>query len=142
KAYPFNKIYFLFLANRLNYRNHRKLLIIDGVQAFLGGINVSDRYINGNKEDGRLFWRDTHLSMQGAGVMYLQYLFFCDWNFCADDHLKPTEEYFPTKYKDIPPAEKLVQIAASGPDSEYPTILYSILQAIHLAKEEILITTP
>lgn len=140
-AYPFNKIIFIALANRLNYRNHRKIIIIDGITSFVGGINVSDRYIN--KQDSKqLFWRDTHLQIEGPGVHYLQYLFLCDWNFCANDQLQPTAQFFPTLSLLPKKDTKIVQIAASGPDSDMPTILYTMLQAINLAKTEILITTP
>jgi cardiolipin synthase len=141
KAFPFFKISFLPFANRINYRNHRKIVVIDGRTAFVGGINVSDRYIN--KGDGSLFWRDTHLRVDGPGVYYLQYLFLCDWNFCADETLTSDETYFPRAADFSQTGDnKVVQIAASGPDSETPTILFSLLQAINLATREILITTP
>lgn len=140
-AYPFNKIIFLALANRLNYRNHRKIIVIDGITAFVGGINVSDRYIN-KPDDKRIFWRDTHLQITGPGVHYLQYLFLCDWNFCANDQLQPSTHFFPTPSLIPIKDNKIVQIAASGPDSDMPTILYTMLEAINMANEEILITTP
>ena len=141
KAFPFLKIYFIAFANRLNYRNHRKIIVVDGTTAFVGGINVSDRYIN-KSNDKKLFWRDTHLRIDGPGVQYLQYLFLCDWNFCANARLQPDENFFPRKNVSLIHSNKVVQIAASGPDSETPTILFSILQAINLATEEILITSP
>ncbi|MFT3949369.1 MAG: cardiolipin synthase [Agriterribacter sp.] len=140
QAFPFHKIIFMALANRLNYRNHRKIIVVDGITGFIGGINVSDRYING--KENKLFWRDTHLYIQGSGVRYLQYLFMCDWNFCAKDSLKPSDAFFPYHAALPKTGNKIVQIAASGPDSEVPVILYSILQAINLATKEILITTP
>jgi len=132
----FHKIRIIFLANRLNYRNHRKIIIIDGKTAFTGGINVSDKYINSKK--GQVYWRDTHLRIDGPGVYYLQYLFLCDWIFCCEEKLSPD------KYLTLCPSDDntLVQIAASGPDSPQPSILFSMLQVIYLAKEEILITTP
>ena len=138
EAYPFYKIHFWLLANRLNYRNHRKMIIIDGQQAFVGGINISDRYANG--EQTPLYWRDTHLMIRGSGIFYLQYLFFCDWNFCAETTLLPEQQYFRYPESDLP--DTLVQIAASGPDSSRPTIMLSILEAIYAAREELLITTP
>ncbi|MEO6131719.1 MAG: cardiolipin synthase [Saprospiraceae bacterium] len=141
-VFPFLKIHFILFANRINYRNHRKIIVIDGYTSFVGGINVSDRYINSKEEKKKLYWRDAHLRIDGSGVQYLQYLFICDWNFCAGDKLKPNETFFPD-LRDLPkPGKKLVQIAASGPDSETPTILYSILQAINLASKEVLITSP
>jgi len=126
----------------LNYRNHRKIIIIDGQQAFVGGINVSDKYINEGASDNNLFWRDTHLVLKGPGVYYLQYLFICDWNFCAGKPLENIKHYFPDSQRNNPPGEKIIQIAASGPDSITPTILYSLLYTLHQAEEEILITTP
>ncbi len=139
QAFPFYKVIFIALANRLNYRNHRKIIVIDGQTAFVGGINISDRYVN--SDINKLFWRDTHLRIDGPGVHYLQYLFLCDWNFCAKDDLQPNELFFP-KPSRLLKGNKIVQVAASGPDSDTPTILFSLLQAINLATKEILITTP
>lgn len=138
---PFHKIKYYLLANRFNYRNHRKILIVDGHTAFVGGINVSDKYINPSSPSrDHMYWRDTHLRIQGTGMYYLQYLFLTDWNFCCDNKLDPNEQYF----ADIPECHNncYVQIAAGGPDSLLPTILYSLMQAINLAEEEVLITTP
>lgn len=141
-AFPFLKVHFMLFANRLNYRNHRKIIVIDGVTAFVGGINVSDRYINDGRKPKQVYWRDTHLRIDGPGTQYLQYLFLCDWNFCAGEVLQPDRNFFPTAPVQNAADNKIVQIAASGPDSESPTILFSILQAINLATEEILITSP
>lgn len=140
EAYPFNRIWLLFLANRFNYRNHRRIVIVDGQIAFVGGINISDRYINGPERKNELYWRDTHLRIDGTGSHYLQYLFFCDWNFCSRQQLEPERIYFNGghhKHSNVN-----VQIAASGPDSPTATIMLSLLKAINLAKKEILITTP
>ncbi|HRP58137.1 cardiolipin synthase [Agriterribacter sp.] len=141
-AFPFHKILFIALANRLNYRNHRKIIVIDGGTAFVGGINVSDRYINAAGQPNALFWRDTHLRIDGPGALYLQYLFLCDWNFCASHKLQPDALFFPRPSAHPFKDSKVVQIAASGPDSDTPTVLFSLLQAINLAAKEILITTP
>jgi cardiolipin synthase len=138
EVYPFSKVIFYLLANRINFRNHRKIVVIDGQTGFVGGINVNDKYINKGKQN--LYWRDTHIRIDGPGVYYLQYIFITDWNFCAPKKLKPEEEFF-TPCDNIKEGA-LVQIAGSGPDSVEPSILFSILEAINLAKEEILITTP
>jgi cardiolipin synthase A/B len=141
QVFPFYKIFFIPFANRINYRNHRKIIVVDGHIAFIGGINVSDRYIN-NGTRKKLYWRDTHLRLEGPGVQYLQYLFLSDWNFCSDQEVQPDEVLFPP-HKTFPVKDdKVVQIVASGPDSETPTILFSVLKAINLAKQEILISTP
>ena len=138
EIYPFQKVHFYLLANRLNYRNHRKIIVIDGKIGFTGGINVSDKYINNGSH--KLFWRDTHLRIDGPGVFYLQYLFLADWNFCTGKILAPEKFHFsvPADSKD----DCFLQVAASGPDSVQPSILFSLLQAIYLARKEILITTP
>lgn len=138
EIYPFQKVLFYLLANRLNYRNHRKIIVIDGQTAFTGGINVCDKYINNKSR--KLFWRDTHLRIDGPGVFYLQYLFLNDWNFCSGKILQPEKLHF-----SVPAVHKhdcFLQVAASGPDSVQPSVLYSLLQAIYLARKEILITTP
>lgn len=146
-AFPFYEILFLALANRLNYRNHRKIIVVDGQIGFIGGINVSDGYINPltasrkKRKHKKLFWRDSHVRIEGAGVHYLQHLFLCDWNFCAGETIIPNADYFP-KLNSAGTDGKYVQIAASGPDSDNPTILFSLLQAIHQATHELLITTP
>ena len=138
EVYPFQKVLFYLLANRLNYRNHRKIIVIDGQTAFTGGINVSDRYING--ESNKLYWRDTHMRIDGPGVFYLQYLFFSDWNFCCGKMPESREQHF--QANDLHNGNAKAQVVASGPDAEQPTVLFSILQAVSLAKKEILITSP
>ena len=142
-VFPFYKIKLIALANRLNYRNHRKIIVVDGVIGFVGGINVSDKYINAVESKNVLFWRDTHLRIQGPAVSTLQYIFMGDWNYCSGEKLAPDTKYFPeVKEAYQSNSNKIVQIAASGPDSDSPLIQQTLLQAINLAKVEILITTP
>ncbi len=138
EIFPFYKIQFYLLANRINYRNHRKIVVIDGITGFVGGINVSDKYINGN--ENKLFWRDTHLQLEGPAVYYLQYLFMADWHFCCEKTFDLAESYFPVMKQSK--ENSFAQITASGPNSIQPSVMYTILQAIYLAKDEILITTP
>lgn len=140
EAYPFFKIFFIALSNRTNYRNHRKIIVIDGCTGFVGGINVSDRYINNPANENPVFWRDTHIRINGPGTFYLQYLFICDWNFSASQRLKLQPDFFcTTKSKK---GNAIVQLAASGPDSDTPTIMFSLMQVIGMAEHEILITSP
>lgn len=142
---PFFKITFLALANRVNYRNHRKIIVIDGVEAFVGGINVSNDYVNTVGDPAKkTFWRDTHLWVRGSAAMQLQYIFLNDWNFASAEPIALDEDlsqYFPVEAT-RGDGDQLVQIAASGPDSDTPTILYSIIRAIALAERRILIATP
>ncbi|TXF90174.1 cardiolipin synthase [Neolewinella aurantiaca] len=142
---PYYRMTATTFLSRFNYRNHRKVIVIDGHTAFVGGINVSEAYDNEiGKNKNTPFWRDTHMMVKGSAVHQLQYLFLNDWNFCTKDQKVSLEEarqhYFPEITK--PPGNIAMQIAASGPDSKAPAILYSILQAIDLAEEELLITTP
>lgn len=137
---PFYKINFIQLANRLNYRDHRKIIVIDGTVGFVGGVNVADNYINQTKN--KLFWRDTHIKIEGDAVMNLQFTFLTDWNFCSEQNIAFSETYFPINSATRVYGNQLVQIRASGPDSDYPSILYSLMQIILLAKKELLITTP
>jgi cardiolipin synthase len=140
EAYPFNKVRLLLFANRINYRNHRKIIIVDGKTGFTGGINISDLYINNQNKKNKYFWRDTHLRIDGPGTLYLQNIFLCDWNFCSGQKLEPDASFFDAVPQ--PGSNVSVQIAASGPDSPNSTIMLSLLKAISIAKEEILITTP
>lgn len=139
KVFPFHKIRLMFLANRLNYRNHRKIVIIDGETAFVGGINVSDKYINQPKN--KVYWRDTHLMIKGFSALSLQHIFLLDWNFCSGETIEINEHYFPFTFQK-PSEGNFAQVIVSGPDSDMPSILYALLIAIGEAKEEILLTTP
>ncbi len=139
---PFYKIKVLALANRLNYRNHRKLIVIDGKTSFVGGINISDKYRNDSLGNPDLFWRDTHMMLNGPATSYLQYLFLCDWNFCSKYELIYNESYFPQLSLSTEVDKEIVQMVPSGPDSDLPIIFYSLLEAIGVAQESILITSP
>lgn len=137
EAYPFYKVRLIVLANRLNYRNHRKIVVIDGHTSFTGGINVSDKYINNESSD--LYWRDTHMMIEGRASYGLQQIFLSDWNFCSEQNMEVGRELFPV-IEDL--GSVPVQVISSGPDYERPAILNSILRAIYLSKEEVLLTTP
>lgn len=139
---PFYKIKLYALASRINYRNHRKIIVIDGKKSFIGGINISDSYRNDDLEKDDLYWRDTHLMIDGPATIHLQYLFLCDWNFCSNQRLQFDHEYFPLYLEEEEIHNELVQIVPSGPDSFIPVILYSLIEAIGSAKERILITSP
>ncbi|NJC25895.1 cardiolipin synthase [Neolewinella antarctica] len=141
---PFYKITLSAFANRINYRNHRKIIVVDGRAGFVGGINVSEDYVNGVGDDKKApFWRDTHLMITGPAVQQLQAVFLNDWRFCSGQEI-PFDE-MKARYFSVPThssGDKPVQITASGPDSNAPAIMYSIIEAINLAQREVLITTP
>lgn len=128
-----------YLTLRLNYRNHRKLCIIDGTSAFLGGFNIGDEYLGESKKMG--YWRDTHLKVTGtaAGLSNMQFLL--DWRFATKEYL-PIEHYLsqPALFQDakgIP-----LQIVSSGPDSRYSSIHSGYIKMIYEATTSIYIQTP
>ena len=133
--FPFMPVRFGRLA-RLNYRNHRKILIVDGIVGFTGGINVDDKYI---KDDDLLgHWTDTHLKIHGMSVNFLHFVFLADWLFVtAENLIKPGMFNFMDKIGDTP-----VQIVSSGPDADYPNILQQYLYILYQAKEYVYIVNP
>ncbi len=142
EAFSFYTIHFLTFANRLNYRNHRKIIVIDGRVGYVGGINVSDEYINRKHSKNRKYWRDTHCKITGLAVHNLQFIFLTDWNFCSRQNIGFSSILFPSRQKADKIKDCFVQILASGPDSDYPDILFSYIQAVLLSRKEILLTTP
>jgi cardiolipin synthase len=141
EIFPFYRIHFILLANRINYRDHRKVVILDGTIGFIGGMNIADRYINGTL--GNHFWRDTHIKIEGSAVLTLQYHFLSNWNFCSGQELGISmgHDLFP----DIPnheSANDLVQIVSSGPDYPRQSIMLSYFTAITSATKLVYITSP
>lgn len=135
EIFPFMPVRFGRLA-RLNYRNHRKILIVDGLVGFTGGINVDDKYI---KDDDVLgHWTDTHLMIQGMSVNFLHFVFLSDWLFVTRENLiKPDMFKLMNPIGDTP-----VQIVSSGPDADYPNILQQYLYILYQAKEYVYIVNP
>ncbi|MBJ6360231.1 cardiolipin synthase [Paenibacillus sp. GCM10012307] len=125
-----------FFEKRMNYRNHRKIVIIDGTTGFLGGINIGDEYLNGNSKLG--FWRDTHLGIYGDAVYSLQDIFMRDWWFAAREKLSG-QNLFPEHQCQ---SNEQVQIVSSGPDSSANAVLECYFNAIAVAKSRIYITSP
>jgi cardiolipin synthase A/B len=136
---PFYKTRFVSMANRINYRNHRKIIIVDGRISFVGGINVSDRYINDTKNQNPYYWRDTHLMIEGEGTHYLQYIFLLDWEFATGRNLSEEIKFYPPSLQE--PGE-VIQLVSSGPDSSEASVMLSYFKAINSATDRIFITTP
>ncbi len=140
EIYPFMPVWFPNLTRKLNYRNHRKMAIIDGDIGFIGGINICDEYVNFEENPKeKLFWRDTHLRIKGHAVKSLQAQFLLNFNFISGKELKIEDNFFP---KIGIPERTAVQIAASGPDTDWQNIMEAILTGINTAEEYIYITTP
>lgn len=122
---------------QVNYRNHRKLVIIDGKTGYIGGFNIGDEYLGLNKKFG--FWRDTHLRIFGKAVFAMQTRFILDWNQASSNKISYANRLFP----EISPVGNTdVQIVSSGPDSEWEQIKYGYLKLINSAKDYIYIQTP
>ncbi|MFP4199772.1 MAG: cardiolipin synthase, partial [Halanaerobium sp.] len=121
----------------MNYRNHRKNLVIDGQIGYLGGINIGDEYLGHSRRFGD--WRDTHLRLKGESVDSLQYRFLLDWNFATGNDLVGEQRYFPEKELT---GNVACQIVSSGPDSKEAEIKSLFLKMIYEAEKSIYIQTP
>jgi cardiolipin synthase len=119
----------------LNFRNHRKIVVVDGVVGFTGGVNVTD---DQNPDRSERAWRDTHLRLEGPCVSQLQLVFLEDW--CYVKKESPSDESLFPKLE--PARGDLVQVLDSGPDREHETIKLAYFAAIGMASERIWLTTP
>ncbi len=127
------------LQLRMNYRNHRKIVVIDGKTAFVGGFNIGKEYVGLNPKFG--YWRDTHLMFRGSAVLSLHIRFILDWNYTTKQNLFMTDRYF-QEYQGKRPGKDAVQIVASGPDSKWQNIRNVYLKMISKARKNIYIQTP
>lgn len=136
-VHPFLKLTFMQFANRVNWRNHRKIVVIDGNIGYVGGMNMADRYVIGDKKWKP--WRDTHLRITGEAVAALQYSFAIDWDYTTRELLTSA-----TMHYDEMPAnpEYMVQMMSSGPTNRWNNISFVFLKAITLAKRCVYIQTP
>lgn len=123
---------------RLNYRNHRKLCIIDGEVGYIGGFNVGDEYLGIVKRYGS--WRDSHLRFQGDALDQMQMRFIMDWNFTAKKgKIQLAERYFPerSQFEGV-----RTQIVSSGPDTQWKNVRNGYYKMINEAEDHIYLTTP
>jgi len=137
QIYPFLPVRLPLFTNKVNYRNHRKIVIIDGDTGFIGGLNFADRYLHGLPGIG--IWRDTHLKIKGECVTSLQIIFLTDWYFVRQEVLLNKEQYLPNKRVD---GNTVIQTVASGPDSDWTSIQQAYFTLVNLAKEYVYISTP
>ena len=135
EVYPFFKVTFTPFASRINWRNHRKLCIIDGKIGYIGGMNIADRYINGVSYG---VWRDTHLRITGPAINALQYSFAVDWSFMGLPLIEDDIYSHPNK-----PTKGIgMQMATCGPTSQWPNLAFIFHKAIANAKKRVYIQTP
>ena len=128
------------LQLRMNYRNHRKIVVIDGRIGFVGGFNVGREYL-GLDEKKFGYWRDTHLCIEGAAVTSLAVRFVLDWNYAAKENLFQDDSLFEIPQY-IRNGHDPVQIISSGPDSKIKTIHDNYLRLIHSARDHVYLQTP
>lgn len=126
-----------FLNNKFNFRNHRKIIVIDGTIGFVGGLNIGDEYLGRNKDIG--FWRDTHLMLRGEAVRTLQLIFLQDWYYMTN-HSFLTAEYLSPQIDHK--SHGGVQLIAGGPDNEWSVIKNIFFSMIASAKKSVWIASP
>ena len=141
EIYPVIKVKLAAFANRMNHRDHRKVIIMDGHTGFVGGINISDRY--DNSIDTGLYWRDTHIKIMGATVHNLQRHFLVNWDRCQPNKLEVSKELFPditpkTDTKEV----QFSQVVAGGPVYPMSNIMLTYFKIFTIAKEKLYITNP
>ena len=136
EVYPFMQITFPEFANRINWRNHRKIVVIDGKIGYIGGMNIADRYIDGGKMK---HWRDTHLRVTGDIVAALQVSFAIDWNFMKRELIEvPVETVKPGSI-----ANPIgMQLVTGGPTSQWVNMAFVFQKAIDSANKCVYIQTP
>lgn len=137
EVYSFLPFKFGRFFSSLNYRNHRKIIVVDGHIAFTGGINVSDKYLKG--EPGLGQWHDMHLKVKGPAANHLNQVFMMDWYLVSHELLKPLESPFAVT-KTI--SNSLVQIVSGGPDDDFPALEQTYFSIINTAKKYVYITNP
>jgi len=136
EVYVFSPVLINFYVNA-NYRNHRKIIVVDGTTGFVGGINLDDRYLNNGKH--QLFWRDTHLKIVGDAVNMLQLQFLMSYRYVSKKVFSFEYPYF---QRSVMRDTCFTDIVASAPDSDWPMSMNTIVMAINLAQRRIRITNP
>lgn len=122
---------------RINFRNHRKITVVDGNIGYVGGINIGDEYTGKDKKLG--YWRDTSVRFEGDAALELQRTFMNDWQLVCGERLPYSEDYYPKHGIDQGDA---VQIVPGGPDTQWDMILEMYFASFISAKERIYVTTP
>lgn len=136
---PFFKVVFPPFGTRINWRNHRKICVIDGKIGYIGGMNIAERYITGGKFDS---WRDTHLRITGSAVLSLKYSFAVDWSFTGKKELLDEQEPLPDTYPHVSHPTQVMQLLTSGPTLHWNTVAILFNRAIASAKKRVFIQTP
>ena len=134
EAVPFMPVHFPQFTSKVNYRNHRKIIVIDGLVGYIGGMNIALRY-------ARESWRDTMLRVTGGGVYALQRAFLVDWYF-VDRSLLSDRKFYPPFADSLMANDTLSQVVTSGPVTPYPEIMQGYVRIIMGARQYLYIETP
>jgi cardiolipin synthase len=135
----FLPVRFPSFTSKVNYRNHRKVIVIDGLVGYIGGMNFALRYVKGTGDQP---WRDTMLRIRGGGVNALQRTFLVDWYF-VDRTLLSDRKYYPQHTEeDVPSNNCIVQVVTSGPVTPYPEIMQGFVRIITGARRYLYLETP
>ena len=137
-VHAFMPVKFPAFTSKVNYRNHRKLCVIDGATAFIGGMNIARRYVSGRR--GRP-WRDTHLRLRGGAVYAVQRAFLEDWYF-VDRTLITSRAYYPPLSATAPRNDCLAQVVTSSPVALWPDIMQGYVRILLEARRYVYIETP
>lgn len=141
QAAPFFRVTFPQLATRINWRNHRKVCVIDGEVGYIGGMNVADRYLDGGKKFD--VWRDTHVRVTGPVLAALQYSFAVDWNFMSGELIENSISADAAAGNALDAISGVgAQLLTSGPTSQWPNIEMAFHKAIANAQRRVYIQTP
>ena len=140
---PFMPVRFPQFTSRANYRNHRKMIIIDGCVGYIGGMNIALRYVKGGRKNGAesSMWRDTMARIEGQGVYTLQRAFLIDWYF-VDRTLLSDRKYYPECEVGMDEGVSLLQTVTSGPVLPESVIMQGYVHVIMNAKQYVYIETP
>ncbi|MBO4827263.1 MAG: cardiolipin synthase [Prevotella sp.] len=139
EVHGFMPVKFPVFTSKVNYRNHRKLCVIDGTVGFIGGMNIALRYIKGRNNRG---WRDTHLRIRGSAVYGIQRAFLVDW-FFVDRTLISSREYYPElKGNGAPENNCIVQIVTSSPVTPWPDMMQGYVRILLAAHQYVYMETP
>ena len=136
-VHAFMPVKFPAFTSKVNYRNHRKLCVIDGEVGFIGGMNIATRYVKGKNSTP---WRDTHMRIIGSAVYGIQTAFLVDWYF-VDRSLVSGPAYYPENTFMIN-NNCLAQIVTSNPTSQWPEIMHGYVRILMEAKKYVYIETP
>ncbi len=136
-VHAFMPVKFPAFTSKVNYRNHRKLVIIDGKVGFIGGMNFATRYVKGT---GKQAWRDTHLKVTGGAVYGIQRAFLVDWYF-VDRTLVTDRKYYPDLSTSIN-NNCLAQVVTSSPISPWPDIMQGYVRVLLEAKHYVYMESP